>query len=418
MTKIVEDEKNNNGAGDSGEEISLIDRVSLAEKARNPMEAILKKGGFLPLTKSGDIIEGVVLEKKRNQIFVDLGIRGTGIIYGREFYEASDIIKNMKIGDTITGKIVDTDNEKGFVELSLKEAGKEKNWADLRKLMEEGVLMTLKATEANKGGLILETSGIKGFLPVSQLSMKHYPRVEGGEKEKIFHELQKFIGQEMKVKVIDVNPSEEKLIFSEKEGDSEQLKSELLKFNVGDIIEGEITGVVNFGAFVKFGEGLEGLIHISEIDWQLIEDPRDILKIGEKIKAKIIGIDGGKVSLSLKALKEDPWQKAAGILEKGGVIKGKVTKFNPFGAFVEIKVKNGESEEPAEIQGLTHISEFGTENKMRSALELNKEYDFKILQIEPKEHRLSLGLVKEKKLSDANAMEGKEETSKIEEKQT
>lgn len=407
MTQIDID-TNNNAAGDLGDEISLIDRASLAEKAKNPMEAILKRGGFLPSAKAGDIIEGVILEKKRNQVFVDLGIRGTGIIYGREFYEASDMIKSLKNGDSITGKIVDADNENGFVELSLKEAGREKNWADLRKLMEEGSLMTLKITEANKGGLILETNGVKGFLPVSQLSMKHYPRVEGGEKEKIFQELQKFIGQEMKVKIIDVNPSEEKLIFSEKEGDFEQLKSALLKYSVGDTVGGEVTGVVNFGAFVKFGEGLEGLIHISEIDWQLIEDPRDILKIGEKIQAKIIGIEGGKVSLSLKALKEDPWLRTSEILIKGETVKGKVTKFNPFGAFVEIKIPlaGADDENNAEIQGLAHISEFGTESKMRSSLELNKEYDFKILQLEPKEHRLSLGVIKEEK----------EETSKIEEK--
>jgi len=405
----TDEEKNNNGLNDAGEEVSLIDRFSLAENAKNPMEALLKKGGFLPSAKSGDIVEGAVLEKKRNQLFVDLGIRGTGIVFGREFYGASDIIKNLKVGDEITGKVVDSDNEDGFMELSLKEAGREKSWADFKKLMQEGSLLTLKITEANKGGLILDMSGIKGFLPVSQLSMKNYPRVEGGEKERIFQELQKFIGKEMKVKIIDVNPSEEKLIFSEKEGDSEQLKSELQKYNVGDAIDGEITGVVNFGAFVKFGEGLEGLIHISEIDWQLIEDPRDILKIGEKVKAKIIGIDGGKVSLSLKALKEDPWIRAASTLEKGKTVKGKVTKFNPFGAFVEIKVgdNGGESaEERAEIQGLAHISEFGTEGKMKSTVELNKEYDFKILQIEPKDHRLSLGLVKEKT----------EETSEIEEK--
>jgi len=152
------------------------------------------------------------------------------------------------------------------------------------------------------------------------------------------------------------------------------------------VAEGEITGITDFGVFIKFGEKgeeLEGLIHISELDWQLIEDPTDVVKVGDKVQAKIISIIDDRVSLSLKALKKDPWEGIEENYKKGDVVHGKVTKFNPYGAFVQIAPK---------IQGLCHISEFGTKTKMESSLEVGKEYDFQILSIDPAEHRMSLKL--------------------------
>lgn len=358
--------------------------AGVQEKARHPMEQLLKsKGDFLNVPKVGEIVEGVAIEKRGAKLFVDLGNRGTGIIYGREYYEAQDVLKNIEPGSTVTAKVVELDNDEGYIELSLKEAGREKNWRDLKEKMLEGEVLTLPVKEANRGGLILELYGVRGFLPVSQLSLKHYPRVENGDKEQILAELQKFVGVELKVKILDANPYENKLIFSERDSDSEELRAKLAKYKKGDEVEGEITGVVNFGAFMKFDEGLEGLIHISEIDWQLIENPRDVLKVGEKRKAKIIDIEGGKVSLSLKALTPDPWVEASEKFKKGDIVKGKVTKFNTFGAFVQLSDT---------IQGLAHISEFGTQTKMKEMLEVGKTYDFRIVSIDPKEHRLSLSV--------------------------
>lgn len=354
------------------------------DKPRHPMEQLLKsRGNFLNVPKVGDIVEGVAIEKKGAKLFIDLGNRGTGIIYGREYYEAQDLVKNIEPGSTVTAKVVDLDNEDGYIELSLKEAGREKNWRDLKEKMQNGEVMTLAVKEANRGGLILDLHNIRGFLPVSQLSFKHYPRVENGDKERIFAELQKFVGTELRVKILDANPYEDKLIFSERDSDSGELRERLAKYSKGDVVEGEITGVVNFGAFMKFDEGLEGLIHISEIDWQLIEDPKTVLKVGEKRQAKIIDIAGDKISLSLKALTPDPWTDAGDKYKKGDEIRGKVTKLNPFGAFVQIDEA---------IQGLAHVSEFGTIEKMKELLEVGNEYDFVIVNIEPKEHRLSLAL--------------------------
>ena len=359
-------------------------------RARHPMETLLKnvENAF---PKGGELIEGKVLEKRHGTLFVDLGAKGTGIVYGKEYKLAEDIIKPLTVGDPVNAKIVEVDNEAGYVELSLKEAGEEKRWVKIARLRESGERIQLLVQEANRGGLIMELEGVKGFLPASQLSARNYPRVEGGDKEKILQELQKLVGSPLEVKVIDSNPEEEKLIFSEKGVASEEARRALAKYKAGDIIEGEVTGVVDFGAFVRFDDNLEGLIHISEIDWTLIEDPRSIVKIGDKLKAKIIDIQGDKIALSIKALKEDPWAKIAETRHKGDIVKGKITRFAPFGAFAEIQ---------PQIQGLVHISEFGNQTKMQEELTLGNTYDLKIILLDPKEHRMSLGMARPEKAAE------------------
>lgn len=355
------------------------------KKANHPMEALLKAGATAFL-KQGDIVEGTVIEKRGGKVFIDIGVIGTGVVYGKEYYTAQEVIKLLNVGDRISAKVVQADNDEGYAELSLQEAGKEKRWVGLKNMMQEGVVTDVLVKKANTGGLIMEMAGIEGFLPASQLSYKHYPRVEGGDKEKIFQELQKLVGTLIKVKILDLNPDENKLIFTEKGLDAVEMRKVLAGYQIGDVVEGEITGVVDFGAFMKFNEiGLEGLIHLSEIDWTLVSNPREILKPGDKVKAKIIDIQGDKVSLSLKQLKVDPWMNVAEKYHKDDMAEGRVTKFNPFGAFVELD---------ADIQGLAHISEFGSEENMREALALDQTYKFKILLVDPKEHRIALGLVK------------------------
>src|SRR3989338_4693281 len=301
---------NNTAAANNNVENEATSRAAFlndSERFRHPMEQLLKTAPSSSFIRAGEIVEGEVLGKDGPRLFVDLGIRGTGIVYGHEYRAAHDLVKNLKTGGRISAKVVEPDNEEGYVELSLKEAGDEKRWIDLKKNMAEGTLLELPVLEANRGGLILEAFNIKGFIPTSQLSSKHYPRVEGGEKDKILQELQKLIGQIISVKVLDVDQNENKLIFTERGQDEERLRGALTRYKTGEVVEGEITGVVDFGAFMKFNEaGLEGLIHISEIDWSLIEDPRQVLKPGDKMKAKIIDIQGDKISLSLKALKDDP----------------------------------------------------------------------------------------------------------------
>lgn len=361
------------------------------------MENLTEGDNLIRPPKVGEIVEGKIVGSGRSSVFIDLGALGTGIIYGKEFYEAKDNLKNLKIGDSIFAKIIDLENEEGYIELSLSGASKELTWDTLKQKKEKGELITVKILGANKGGLLAEISGIQAFLPVSQLSPEHYPRVEGADVSKILKELQKFINQDLEVKIFDLDPRENKLILSEKAKETEKIKEILKNYKVGDVIEGEITGITDFGAFMKFlpvktsskddsvsmtGE-LEGLIHISELDWQLIENPTEVVKIGEKVKAKIIDISNDKVSLSLKALKKDPWTEIGKNYKKGDVVKGTVTKFNPFGSFVKIT---------PEIQGLCHISEFGTKSKMEERLKIGEKYEFQILEIRPEEHKMSLKL--------------------------
>jgi len=349
------------------------------------MKDLLEKNNLIKPPKIGEIVEGKIIGLERGAIFVDLGPIGTGIIYGKEFYEAKDILKNLKIGDNIFVKIINLENEEGYLELSLNQAGREMTWEELKQRKEKGEIISVKILGVNKGGLLSEISGVPGFLPVSQLSSEHYPKVEGGETTKILKELQKFIGKELEVKIFDLDPREGKLILSEKAKEAEKIKETLKNYKADDLVGGEITGIVDFGAFVKFGpENLEGLIHISELDWQLVEDPSEIVKVGEKVQAKIIEIKDDKVSLSLKALKTDPWKSIEKKYKKGDRVLGKVTKFNPFGAFIQLTPK---------IQGLIHISEFGTKTKMEEALKIGEKYDFQILEIRPEEHRMSLKLV-------------------------
>jgi len=350
------------------------------------MKELLEKNNLIRLPKIGEIIEGKVIGKERQGLFLDLGALGTGIIYGKEFQEAKNELKNLKIGDSVFAKIIDLENEAGYIELSISQASEELIWEGLSLKKENGEVVVVKISGANRGGLLTEISGIPAFLPVSQLESCHYPRVEGGDMAKILKELQKFVGKEMEVKIFDLSKKERKLILSEKIKEIERIKEVLKNYKVGEVVEGEITGITDFGAFVKFGENLEGLIHISELDWKIIEDPSEVVKVGEKVKAKIIEISGEKVSLSLKALKKDPWLTLEEKYKKGDIVSGKVTKFNPFGAFVRIT---------PEIQGLCHISEFGTKIKMAERLKIDKNYDFQILEIQKEEHRMSLKLAKE-----------------------
>ncbi len=367
----------------------------------NEVKGVLEKNDLLRPAQVGKIVEGKVIGKARAAVFFDLGPIGTGIIYGKEFQEARNELKDFKKGDTVFAKIIDLENEEGYIELSLSQASNELTWQKIQQKREGGETILVKISGANKGGLLAEVSGIPAFLPVSQLAPEHYPRVEKGDTSKILKELQEFVGKEMTVKIFDLDPREKKLILSEKAKESEKIKTILEQYKIGDVVEGEITGITNFGVFMKFspsvalakegpaerideGPELEGLIHISELDWQLIENPTDIVKVGERIKAKIISISDNKVSLSLKALKEDPWEEISTKFKKGDVVEGEVSKFNPYGAFVKIAPK---------IQGLCHISEFGSIAKMEEKLKIDGKYNFQILSIDPKEHRMSLKLI-------------------------
>ena len=327
------------------------------------------------------LIEGPVISVEKSSVFVDLSPFGAGIIYGREFINAKDIIKKINVGDIIKAKVVDIENEDGYIELSLKEAKQALTWNEAEKAIKEKTVMNLEIKDANKGGLILEWQGIAGFLPASQLKAEHYPRVLDSDKDKILKELKKLVGTHISVMIISTLPKEGKLIFSEKDNNPEEKKEILSKYNVGDELECAVAGLVDFGVFLKLEDGLEGLVHISELDWGLVEDPRNMYKVGDKVHAKVIEIKDGKISLSIKALKENPWKEFEGKLKKGDIIKGVVIKYNKYGALVSIKEG---------VAGLVHNSTFSTEAKLREALELGKNYNFQITLFEPRDQKMTL----------------------------
>ncbi len=349
------------------------------------LESLLNSKDFKSLPKVGELVEGKVLYASKKEVLIDIKNITVGVVRGYELYDESGETEGIKVGDTVSATVMEDENEVGQVELSFRHTGHKKAWDNLEKVQKTEEIIDALVTDANKGGLMVKVGGVMGFLPVSQLAPEHYPRVEGGSKTKILEKLSSFIGKTIKVKVLDATEEEDKLIVSEKETVRERQEKIISKYKVGDIIEGEISGVVSFGAFVEFDDGLEGLVHISEIAWQRIDDPNDYLTEGQKVKTRIIEIDDSKISLSIKQLMGDPW---VGVEEKykvGSVVKGKVLKTNPFGVFIQLD---------QDIHGLAHISELSDKivRDVNDIVEIGKSYDFKVLSVEPKQHRLGLSM--------------------------
>lgn len=348
------------------------------------LKTLLADKDFLRIPKVGDVVKGRIISMARNEIRVDIDGYKTGIVRGRELFDESAEYGDLKVGAAVEATVIDLENEHGEVELSFRFAGQQRAWESLRELMQNGKIVSAKIIEANKGGLLTRVSHLNGFLPVSQLSPDNYPRVSGGDKIKILEKLKSFVGQSMDVKVIDVNEREEKLIVSEKAVWEEAQKGVLDKYKVGDVVEGVITAIADFGVFVKF-DNLEGLVHISEIAWQRIDHPRDLVKVGDRVKAEVIGIEGSKIFLSMKKLIEDPWKNVGDRYKIGEVVHGKILKVNPFGFFIELD---------KDIHGLAHISEL-SKKPVRNVSELGavgETKSFKIVSIEPDQHRLGLSL--------------------------
>lgn len=360
----------------------LVDFIMETEEIKKEnliLNSIVERSATKPEIDA--LVEGPVILVEKSSVYVDLSPHGTGIIYGREFINAKDIIKKISLGDIVKAKVVEKENSDGYVELSLKEAKQALTWSEAEKAIKAKTVLSLEIKDANKGGLILEWQGIQGFLPASQLKAEHYPRVLDSDKDKILKELKKLVGQHISVMIISTLPKEGKLIFSEKDNNPEEKKEILSKYAVGDNLDCTVAGLVDFGVFLKLEDGLEGLVHISELDWGLVEDPRSMFKVGDKIKAKVIEIKEGKISLSIKALKENPWKEFEGKLKKGDIIKGVVIKYNKHGALVSIKEG---------VAGLVHNSTFESEAKLREKLQLGKNYNFQITLFEPKEQKMTL----------------------------
>lgn len=366
----------------------------------------LSEGAAVPHV--GDLVEGVVVSIGKHEVRLDIPGFTIGVVRGRELVDESGEYSSLKVGDKVTATVMEAENENGEMELSFRHAGHQKAWGYLEGLRQSRDIVTVKVVDANKGGLMVKLGNVPGFLPVSQLTVEHYPRVDGGDKGRILELLKQFVGQNFEAKVITVDDEDGKLIVSERAAWEEKQKDKLDKYKVGDEVEGKVSGVVDFGCFMEFGEGLEGLVHISELAWQRIDDPHEVVQVGQKAKAKIINIDGSKISLSFRRLMDDPWKKVIDKYKVDDMVIGKVIKINPFGAFVELD---------SEIHALCHISEL-SEKPVQDPTEIVKigeTYEWRIISMEPREHRLGLSL-KPFTIKKEEGVEKKEVKKEIEEK--
>ncbi|MFH0951381.1 MAG: S1 RNA-binding domain-containing protein [bacterium] len=343
----------------------------------------------LAVPEVGETVTGRVISASKAEVRLDINGVQTGVVRGRELYFEADEYANLQPGDEIVATVVDQENENGELELSFRYAGEAKAWDTLLTAFKNKESIKVKVKEANRGGLLVSYMQVSAFLPVSQLSPENYPRVSGGDKNKILEKLKSIIGTELEVKIITLEKEEEKLVVSEKEAWQEKQSDVIAQYTVGTLVKGTITAITNFGVFINFGENLEGLIHISELAWQRIDDPADLYKVSDIIEAEIINIDGSKIFLSAKKLKVDPWKDVAAKYQIGQIHKGTVLKINPFGLFVELD---------KDIHGLAHISQLDLApgQKIDQAYQIEKEYDFTIMSVVPEEHRLGLASINHK----------------------
>lgn len=367
----------------------------------NLMDELLAKADFT-LPVPGALVEGTVAAIWKNKILVDLNGVATGIISGQEAYDSSGTLASIKEGDTVSAYILEGENDDGLIVLSLRKASQQKTWDKFIKAHANNEAITVMASEANKGGLLLNVDGIKGFIPVSQLAPLHYPRVNGADSSMILARLQKLIGLPLLVKIINLDREGGKLILSERAAEEEERKRSLGKLEIGQKMKGKISGIVNFGIFVTF-EGLEGLVHISEIAWGHVKDPNDYGKLGDEVDILVIGKDSDKISLSMKRLVPDPWIEATKKYKVGTLIDGTVNRITPFGAFVKLD---------DEINGLIHVSEISEKEvaDASEALKVGDKVKAKIIAIDADDHRVGLSI---KALTEEKAKWKKKEKEEV-----
>lgn len=354
------------------------------------MDELLQQTGYqLHGLKRGETVEGVLLEKTKQTLFLDIGGKTEGMVIDREMKAAADFIKELKVGDKVTAIVTQPENDKGQTLLSLKKAAQDAIWGEFAEKLKTGQPLKVIGQEVNRGGLIVQARGAQGFIPTSQFSPDWLGKIN------------QLIGREIEVKPIEVDRQKNRLIFSEKEISQRELIKELsqvlAKIKVGDIFQGEVTGVMPFGLFVRIADRrglkreetpipLEGLVHISEISWEKVDDPSKFYKQGDKLKVKVLAVDknSGKLNLSAKQLQADPWMVIETKYPLDTKVKGEVIRLAPFGVFVNL--------EPG-IEGLIHISKIPAEK----ILKVGDKVDCFVESIDKENRRMSLGLVLKEK---------------------
>ena len=370
----------------------------MTNKDLSLFEELFNASPEIKYPKQGDVISGTIVKIEKKNILVNVNNQFTGLVVSKEVGNTVDL-SELKPGQWIEVMVLGDSVERGLLILSLKRANQIKNLTNLTKYHDSSEIITVRPTEANKWGLLVDIDGLKWFIPVSQLTPLHYPRVEWADPDKILAHLDSLVGQPFKVRVINVDEYGKKIIFSEKAAIEENREKALSTLKEGDIIEWVISGILSYGLFVTF-DGLEGLVHVSEIDWWHVTNPAKFAKVGMKVKVKVIGLDSDKISLSIKRLKENPWETLAKKYKLNDTITAPISRISKFGAFMDLE---------GGIQGLIHLSEIShwVVKDIRDHIRVGEEVQAKIINFEPEKKRIGLSL---KALQEAPKEEVKAET--------
>ena len=356
----------------------------MATATENVMESLLQGGPQIVRFRPGQIVEGTVVFRGKNKLLADLGGIATGIISGRELRDSFNTFKELTIGSTVMAMVLEEENDEGMYILSLRMASQQKAWDKFHQLVEKEGTMEFQAQEANKGGLLANIDGIRTFLPVSQLAPAHYPRVNNADSAEIINRLGKYIGHAFTVKIITMDEEAGKIVVSEREALAEERAKALESLDDGTVKDGIVTGIVKFGIFVAF-DGLEGLVHISEIAWGHVKNPAEHAEVGDKVQVKVIGVDGDKLSLSMKQLTKDPWEEIAERYPVGKRVSGSVVRFADYGAFLKLE---------KDINGLVHLTEIAhyKVTDPSEALTIGQKVDAQVINIDIDERRIGLSV--------------------------
>ncbi len=355
-------------------------------KAPKTMEELLSNPEYAVNTpKKGETVTGIITDKTRKMLMIDIGGKTEGIVTDKEFEAARDYIDQLNIGDPIEAYVLSSENDRGQILLSLKKAALDTKWDEFTDALKTGATVEVKGIEINKGGLIVAVDGVRGFIPSSQFGKEYIGN------------LMKLKNRKIEVKVIEVDKEKNRLIFSEKHvseaSELAQRAQALGSVKVGETYAGVISGIMPFGLFVTvnvpLGEAdsdqaghVEGLVHISEISWEKVNDPRELFTAGQQLKVKVLGVDetAGKLNLSLKQLLPDPWVEVEGRYPVGTTLTGKVSRVVPFGVFVKI--------EPG-IDGLIHTSKLTPDQSYESGDSVTVSVE----SVDPGQRRMSLSAV-------------------------
>lgn len=355
----------------------------------HPMQALLDEiDRSLQEPQTGEIRNGIIVDKRPNEVLVDIGFKSEGIVSGREIERVGDYFSTLKVGDTIPVFVMREDKE-GTVQLSISRALAEKDWDTAEELMKSQAIFDAMVESFNRGGVIVKLGQVRGFVPASQLVSG--VQAAAGMDEASEERWSSLNGMGLKLKVIDIDRKRNRLILSERlamrEWRRKQKEQLLDALKEGDVYDGVISSIADFGAFVDLG-GADGLIHLSELSWNRVNHPSEVVKVGDKVKVQILSIDTDRrrIGLSMRRLAPQPWEVVSNTYEVGQVVRGRITKLVNFGAFARI----GDSG----VEGLIHISELSDRrvNHPKEVVNEGEEYDLRIIRIDSDKRRLGLSL--------------------------